>query len=156
MKKTQGKYSHLIHFLKDEPLKYSDMNRFLKSLRYSLAPQRWEIMPKYRGGKWRERKDYQGYGNTNLVQLTGGKNPLLKKNADGKYEVTEHGWENRHHPFKRTEEDLERERQWKAERIARYERATIPQIIEVIEFENDEYKLIKKVRVFRGNQTDLR
>ena len=151
MKKTQGKYSHLIHFLKDEPLKYSDMNRFLKSLRYSLAPQRWEIMPKYRGGKWRERKDYQGYGNTNLVQLTGGKNPLLKKNADGKYEVTEHGWENRHHPFKRTEEDLERERQWRAERIERFERSrrvqvTKPTYVEFVEFENDEYKLIRKVR----------
>jgi hypothetical protein len=150
MKNGHGKYSHLIHFLKDEPLKYSDMNRFLKSTERDENGY-YGIKEEYKGGKWRERKDYQGYGNTNLVLLTGSKNPLLKKNADGKYEVTEHGWENRHHPFKRTEEDLERERQWKAERIERFERArkhAIPQrIIEFVEFENDEYKLIRKVRV---------
>ena len=149
MKNKQGKYSYLIEYLKKEPLKYSDMNRLLKSLTYDISHNGWVLRPKFRCGKWRERKDYQGYGNTNLVQLTGSSNPLLKKNADGKYEVTEHGWKNRHHPFKRSEQDLERERQWKAERIARYERAkAIPQrIIEFVEFENDEYKLIRKVRV---------
>jgi len=150
MKNGHGKYSHLIVFLKNEPLKYSDMNRFLKSTERDENGY-YGIKEEYKGGKWRKRKDYQGYGNTNLVQLTGGKNPILKKNADGKYEVTEHGWENRHHPFKRSPEDLERERQWRDERIVRFERAmriqvAKPTYVEFVEFENDEYKLIRKVR----------
>lgn len=154
MKRGNGKYSHLIVFLKNEPLKYSDMNRFLKSTERDENGY-YGIAEEYKGGKWRKRKDYQGYGNTNLVQLTSGDNPLLKKNAEGKYEVTEYGWENRHHPFKRSPQDLERERQWRAEATERYERAIkqmtvienhIAQITECVVYEDETIKIIKKVR----------
>ena len=149
MNNRQGKYTYLINWLSKEPLKYSDMNRLLKSIAKNKYGN-YTITSKYRVGEWRKRKDYQGYGNTNLVKLTGGTNPRIKKNASGKYEPTAYGWANKEHPFKRSEQDLEKERQWKAERIARYERAkkARPQrIIEFVEFEKDEYKLIRKMRI---------
>ena len=93
----------------------------------------WAFKPEYRLGAWRERTDYQGYWNTSLCQLSGGKNPLIAKRSDGRYEVTTYGWSKRLHPFAKDEKELKRMREFRAERKARFER--------------DEYRLIKKVVV---------
>ena len=149
-----NKATYLLNWLNTEPLKFSQMNRLLKSVEKNENGD-WAFKPEYRLGAWRERTDYQGYWNTSLCQLSGGKNPLIAKRSDGRYEVTTYGWSKRHHPFAKDEKELKRMREFRAERKARFERAKSAQvkmvgqkrIIEFIEFENDEYRLIKKVVV---------
>ena len=143
-----NKSTYLINWLEKEPLRFSDMNRLLKSTEKINGEV--TLKKEYRRDKWRQRKDYQGYWNTSLRHLTGGLNPIIKKNDEGKYEPTEYGLENKLHPFARTEEDLEKARKFRAERIAQYERTRFTydeRVIELTVFENDEYKLIKKVTV---------
>ena len=144
-----NKATYLLNWLNKEPLKFSEMNRLMKSVEKNEHGN-WTIKPKYRAGEWRNRTDYQGYWNTSLCQLSGGKNPFIAKRSDGRYEVTTYGWLKRHHPFAKDKKELKRMREFRAERIARFERAKLAQaqrIVEITLFENDEYKLIKKVVV---------
>ena len=149
-----NKATYLINWLHQEPLKFSEMNRLMKSIEKNEHGN-FFIKEKYRAGAWRNRKDYQGYWNTSLCRLSGGKKPLIKKNAEGRYEVTPYGLENKLHPFATDKKELKRMREFRAERKARFERAKLARpkmvgqkrIIEFIEFENDEYRLIKKVVV---------
>ena len=143
-----NKATYLLNWLNREPLKFSQMNRLMKSVEKNENGD-WAFKPEYRLGA------YQGYWNTSLCQLSGGKNPLIAKRSDGRYEVTTYGWSKRLHPFAKDEKELKRMREFRAERKARFERAKSAQvkmvgqkrIIEFIEFENDEYRLIKKVVV---------
>jgi len=145
-----NKATYLLNWLNKEPLKFSEMNRLMKSVEKNEHGN-WNIKPKYRCGGWRNRTDYQGYWNTSLGQLSGGKNPFIIKRSDGRYEVTTYGWSKRHHPFAKDEKELRRLRIQKAESVAinrlmkSFERKK--SIAEITLFENDEYKLIKKVVV---------
>jgi len=145
-----NKATYLLNWLNKEPLKFSDMNRLMKSVEKNEHGN-FTIKRKYRAGEWRNRTDYQGYWNTSLCQLSNGKNPFIARRSDGKYEVTTYGWSKRHHPFAKDEKELKRMRELKAERVAMnrlmksFERKK--SIAEITLFENDEYKLIKKVVV---------
>ena len=144
-----NKATYLLNWLNKEPLKFSEMNRLMKSVEKNENGN-WTFKPEYRLGAWRERTDYQGYWNTSLCQLSNGKNPFIARRSDGRYEVTTYGWSKRHHPFAKDKKELKRMREFRAERIARFERAKLAQaqrIVEITLFENDEYRLIKKVVV---------
>ena len=110
-----NKATYLLNWLNREPLKFSQMNRLMKSVEKNENGD-WAFKPEYRLGAWRERTDYQGYWNTSLCQLSGGKNPLIAKRSDGRYEVTTYGWSKRLHPFAKDEKELKRMREFRAER----------------------------------------
>jgi hypothetical protein len=149
-----NKSTFLINWLEREPLKFSEMNRLMKSVRKTSHGSDWMIETRYGGGRWRYRKDYQGYWNTSLCKLSSGMNPIIRKREDGRYEPTKYGLENKLHPFKsmnktskiqviyRRAKALKKIEESKAESLFKY-----PKIIEFVEFENADYKLIKKVRV---------
>tara|TARA_R100000306_G_C4265466_1_gene87429 strand:+ start:36 stop:512 length:477 start_codon:yes stop_codon:yes gene_type:complete len=145
------KGTYLINHLKSEPLRYSDMQRLLKSLR--KTNNGWELNPKYNDDKWKERKDYQGYWCTNLSFIKGGRFPMIKKGDDGKYMVTEHGLKNIEHPFSHTEEELTIIRERQAEydrRRAEWEerkRKITPRFLKVKVFENEDVILYKKIAI---------
>ena len=136
-----NKSTYLINWLEKEPLKFSEMNRLMKSVNKGLHGG-WEIESKWRGGRWKLRRDYQGYWNTSLCRLRGGDNPLIKKDDNGKYHPAKRGLDNKLHPFKRDGEKLKKIRENRAKSLF-----NSPRVIEFLEFENADYKLIKKVRV---------
>ena len=122
------------------------MNRLMKSVKKGLHGG-WEIESKWRGGRWRNRSDYQGYWNTSLCNLSRGVNPIIKKGEDGKYIPTKYGIENKLHPFKKDKETLRKMRERRAEVIEMenrwrdsYTSRERWRIIEFIEFEDDNYK----------------
>tara|TARA_R100001244_G_scaffold117362_1_gene87321 strand:- start:59 stop:484 length:426 start_codon:yes stop_codon:yes gene_type:complete len=137
-----NKSTFLINWLERDPLKFSEMNRLMKSVRKTSHGSDWMIETRYGGGRWRYRKDYQGYWNTSLCKLSSGMNPIIKKREDGRYEPTKYGLENKLHPFKRDIKTLNKIKKSRAKSLFKY-----PRIIEFLEFENADYKLIKKVRV---------
>lgn len=144
-----NKATFLINWLEKEPLKFSEMNRLMKSVKKGLHGG-WEIESKWRGGRWKLRRDYQGYWNTSLCKLRGGDNPLIEKDENGKYAPTKRGLDNRLHPFKRDKKTLEQIRKSGMEMLRRkreWKENNSHRIIEFVEFENANYKLIKKVRI---------
>ena len=144
-----NKATFLINWLEKEPLKFSEMNRLMKSVKKGLHGG-WEIESKWRGGRWKLRRDYQGYWNTSLCRLRGGDNPLIEKDENGRYTPTKRGLDNRLHPFKRDKKTLEQIRKSGMEMLRRkreWKENNSHRIIEFVEFENADYKLIKKVRI---------
>ena len=117
------------------------MNRLMKSVKKG-SHGGWAIESKWEGGRWKLRRDYQGYWNTSLCRLRGGDNPLIKKDDNGKYHPTKRGLDNKLHPFKRDGEKLKKIRDNRAKSLF-----SSPRVVEFLEFENADYKLIKKVRV---------
>ena len=156
--KHKNKYTFLMNWLEKEPLKYSDMNRLLKSVKLNNKGF-YEITKEFKDDKWRNRADYQGYGNTNLVLLKFGASnykcdkPRIKKGKDGKYTLTAYGLKTKENPFKRTKKSLKLEREYWTEINKKNQLPTeyflIHKIEEHIVFEDDDYKLIKKTT--KGN-----
>ena len=142
-----NKSTFLINWLEKEPLKFSEMNRLMKSVNKGLHGG-WEIESKWRGGRWKLRRDYQGYWNTSLCKLRGGDNPLIEKDENGKYAPTKRGLDNRLHPFKKDKETLRRKFKSRiAYGIEKRKENKSYRILEFLEFENANYKLIRKVRI---------
>ena len=156
--KYKNKYTFLMNWLEREPLKYSDMNRLLKSVKLNKDGF-YKIAKEFTYNKWRNRTDYQGYGNTNLVLLKFGASsykcdkPRIKKGKDGKYTLTAYGLKTKENPFKRTKNALKLEREyWKEvnkKNQLPMEYLPIHTIEEHVIFEDDDYKLIKKTT--KGN-----
>lgn len=151
--KHKNKYTFLMNWLEKEPLKYSDMNRLLKSVKLDKDGF-YKIAKEFKSDKWRNRTDYQGYGNTNLVLLKFGASsyecdkPKIKKGKDGKYILTAYGLKTKENPFKRTKKSLKLEKEyWKEvnkKNQSPQEYFPINTIEERIIFEDDDYKVIKK------------
>lgn len=147
-----------MNWLLKEPLKYSDMNRLLKSTKIDNDGY-YKISKEFRGDKWRTRKDYQGYGNTNLVLLKYGASsykydkPRIKKGKDGKYTLTAYGLKTKETPFKRSKKGLKLDKEYWEEvnknSQSPQEYFPVPTIEERIIFEDDDYKLIKKNRTIK-------
>ena len=57
--KYKNKYTFLMNWLEREPLKYSDMNRLLKSVKLNKDGF-YKIAKEFTYNKWRNRTDYQG------------------------------------------------------------------------------------------------
>tara|TARA_R110000851_G_scaffold105242_1_gene223333 strand:+ start:624 stop:1067 length:444 start_codon:yes stop_codon:yes gene_type:complete len=143
-----NKSTFLINWLEREPLKFSEMNRLMKSVRKTSHGSDWMIETRYGGGRWRYRKDYQGYWNTSLCKLSSGMNPIIRKREDGRYEPTKYGLENKLHPFKKDKETLRRKFKSRiAYGIEKRKENKSYRILEFLEFENANYKLIRKVRI---------
>ena len=141
-----NKATFLINWLEKEPLKFSEMNRLMKSVKKGLHGG-WEIESKWRGGRWKLRRDYQGYWNTSLCKLRGGDNPLIEKDENGKYAPTKRGLDRKLHPFKRDKKTLETLKRKRDSYYREWKKNNSNRIIEFVEFENADYKLIKKVRI---------
>lgn len=147
-----------MNWLLKEPLKYSDMNRLLKSTKIDNDGY-YKISKEFRNDKWRTRKDYQGYGNTNLVLLKYGASsykydkPRIKKGKDGKYTLTAYGLKTKETPFKRSKKGLKLDKEYWEEvnknSQSPQEYFPVPTIEERIIFEDDDYKLIKKNRTIK-------
>tara|TARA_Y100000310_G_C20288487_1_gene626064 strand:- start:69 stop:503 length:435 start_codon:yes stop_codon:yes gene_type:complete len=143
-----NKGTYLINHLETEPLKYSDMQRLLRSLH--KTGNGWELEPKYDNDKWRERKDYQGYWCTNLAFIKNKRFPMIKKGDDGKYIPTKHGLENKQHPFSHTDEELAEMEKRQAEYQAKWEEKMhnrVHRFFKVKVFENENVILYKKVAI---------
>lgn len=151
--KHKNKYTFLLNWLEKEPLKYSDMNRLLKSVKLNNKGF-YRITEEFKDDKWRTRTDYQGYGNTNLVLLKYGASsyssdkPRIKKGKDGKYTLTAYGLKTKENPFKRTKKSLKLEKEYWEEVNKKnqlpMEHFPIYTIEERVIFEDDDYKVIKK------------
>ena len=141
-----NKATFLINWLEKEPLKFSEMNRLMKSVKKGLHGG-WEIESKWRGGRWKLRRDYQGYWNTSLCKLRGGDNPLIEKDENGRYTPTKRGLDRKLHPFKRDKKTLETLKRKRDSYYREWKENNSNRIIEFVEFENANYKLIKKVRI---------
>ena len=122
------------------------MNRLMKSVKKGLHGG-WEIESKWRGGRWKLRRDYQGYWNTSLCRLRGGENPLIEKDENGRYTPTKRGLDRKLHPFKRDKKTLETLKRKRDSYYREWKENNSNRIIEFVEFENANYKLIKKVRI---------
>ena len=61
--KHKNKYTFLMNWLEKEPLKYSDMNRLLKSVKLNNKGF-YEITKEFKNDKWRTRTDY---GHPNFI-----------------------------------------------------------------------------------------
>ena len=122
------------------------MNRLMKSVKKGLHGG-WEIESKWRGGRWKLRRDYQGYWNTSLCRLRGGDNPLIEKDENGRYTPTKRGLDRKLHPFKRDKKTLETLKRKRDSYYREWKENNSNRIIEFVEFENANYKLIKKVRI---------
>ena len=122
------------------------MNRLMKSVKKGLHGG-WEIESKWRGGRWKLRRDYQGYWNTSLCRLRGGDNPLIEKDENGRYTPTKRGLDRKLHPFKRDKKTLEMLKRKRDSYYREWKENNSNRIIEFVEFENANYKLIKKVRI---------
>ena len=122
------------------------MNRLMKSVKKGLHGG-WEIESKWRGGRWKLRRDYQGYWNTSLCRLRGGDNPLIEKDENGRYTPTKRGLDRKLHPFKRDKKTLETLKRKRDSYYREWKENNSNRIIEFVEFENADYKLIKKVRI---------
>ena len=122
------------------------MNRLMKSVKKGLHGG-WEIESKWRGGRWKLRRDYQGYWNTSLCKLRGGDNPLIEKDENGRYTPTKRGLDRKLHPFKRDKKTLETLKRKRDSYYREWKENNSNRIIEFVEFENANYKLIKKVRI---------
>ena len=122
------------------------MNRLMKSVKKGLHGG-WEIESKWRGGRWKLRRDYQGYWNTSLCKLRGGDNPLIEKDENGRYTPTKRGLDRKLHPFKRDKKTLEMLKRKRDSYYREWKKNNSNRIIEFVEFENADYKLIKKVRI---------
>jgi len=156
--KHKNKYTFLLNWLEKEPLKYSDMNRLLKSVKLDNEGF-YRVAEEFKGDKWRTRTDYQGYGSTNLVLLKYGASsykcdkPRIKKGKNGKYTLTAYGLKTKENPFKRTKKSLKLEKEYWEEVNKKnqlpIEHFPIHTIEERIVFEDDDYKLIKKIT--KGN-----
>ena len=143
-----NKSTFLINWLERDPLKFSEMNRLMKQSVKKGLHGGWEIESKWRGGRWKLRRDYQGYWNTSLCKLRGGDNPLIEKDENGKYAPTKRGLDNRLHPFKKDKETLRRKFKSRiAYGIEKRKENKSYRILEFLEFENANYKLIRKVRI---------
>jgi hypothetical protein len=151
--KHKNKYTFLLNWLEKEPLKYSDMNRLLKSV-VLHNDGFYKIAKEFKGDKWRDRKDYQGYGNTNLVLLKFGASsydcdkPLIEKGTDGKYKLTAYGLKSKETPFKRTKESLKLEKEYWKKRKSFYNNSYVKMyapIKERVIFEDDNFKVIQKI-----------